>query len=66
MGNLRQALLKEGHDPEGHKSIFRDLIHRGVIELIREGGHDRIDSILYEVTGKAYRMEDLTAGFPDD
>ena len=65
MGNLRQALLHEDHNPEGHKTIFRELIHRGVIELIRDGGHDQIDSILYEVTGKAYRVEDLMAGFSD-
>lgn len=59
LGRLREKLLSESHDPEGHKAIFEALVHNGLTELIREGNLDRIETLLYEATGNAYRIEEL-------
>ncbi|MBU0992403.1 MAG: bifunctional precorrin-2 dehydrogenase/sirohydrochlorin ferrochelatase [Proteobacteria bacterium] len=59
MGNLREKLLHESHDPDTHRTIFEDLIQKGLLDLIRKGNTAKVDSLLYEATGKAYRMSDL-------
>ena len=59
LGRLRQRLLSESHDPDGHKAVFDALLQQGLIELIREGNRERIERVLYQATGTAYRLEEL-------
>lgn len=59
LGRLREKLLQESHDPEGHKTIFEILVHQGLIQLLREGALERVETLLYEATGKAYKLTDF-------
>jgi len=51
MGQLREKLLKEEHDPETHKYIFRKLLDSGILEMIKAGKNSDIDLLLRKVTG---------------
>ncbi|WP_054034010.1 precorrin-2 dehydrogenase/sirohydrochlorin ferrochelatase family protein [Desulfatitalea tepidiphila] len=51
MGALRRRLLAEAHAPEAHKPIFERLIDEGLLALIRQDDHPKIDALLARVVG---------------
>jgi precorrin-2 dehydrogenase/sirohydrochlorin ferrochelatase len=46
LGTLRQRLLRQGHDPRGHKAQFETLLDSELLEWIRNGDTERIDRFL--------------------
>lgn len=60
MGAIRKKLLSEDHAPEAHKHLFEQLIERDLIQMIKAGDTDSINSLLYEVLGEGYEFESLT------
>ena len=59
MGAIRQRLLQADHAPEAHKPIFNKIIQSKIIDRIREGDEDAIDTILFETLGAGYSFQAL-------
>ncbi|MBU3947108.1 MAG: bifunctional precorrin-2 dehydrogenase/sirohydrochlorin ferrochelatase [Proteobacteria bacterium] len=59
MGAIREKLLNTKHEPEAHKHLFEELIDRDIIQMIRNGNVDKLNSALFEVLGKGYDFYDL-------
>ncbi|MBA3035042.1 MAG: bifunctional precorrin-2 dehydrogenase/sirohydrochlorin ferrochelatase [Desulfobacterium sp.] len=59
MGAIREKLLNTKHEPEAHKHLFEELIDRDIIQMIRKGNVDKLNSALFEVLGKGYDFYDL-------
>lgn len=59
MGAIRERLLATEHAPEAHKPIFEELIDSGLLEMVREGRIDEINSLLQRVVGKDYDYQTL-------
>jgi precorrin-2 dehydrogenase/sirohydrochlorin ferrochelatase len=59
MGAIRQRLLQADHAPEAHKPIFNQIIQSKIIDRIREGDEDAIDTILLETLGAGYSFQAL-------
>lgn len=59
MGIIREKLLDDHHEPEAHKPLFEQLISRGLIDLLRTGEKEAIDSLLKETFGEAYGYDRL-------
>lgn len=59
MGAIRKKILSEDHEPEFHKPIFEKLVDSGIIELIRENNHSRINEILSEIVGEKFDFNAL-------
>ncbi|OQY51962.1 MAG: siroheme synthase [Desulfobacteraceae bacterium 4572_89] len=61
MGNIRKKLLEQGHDPSGHKKIFKILIEKNLPALIAAGDETSLDSILIELLGRGYSYNRLVS-----
>jgi precorrin-2 dehydrogenase / sirohydrochlorin ferrochelatase len=61
MKGIRQKLLAAGHDPEGHKLIFRALMEKNLPTLIAAKEIAAIDTVLYELLGNGFVFTDLTS-----
>jgi len=59
MGAIRQKLLSKAHEPEAHKALFNQLIDSDLIQLMRAGKTEEINSLLYKILGKGYKIETL-------
>ena len=59
MGAIRQRLLQADHAPEAHKPIFNKIIQSKIIDRIREGDEEAIDTILSEILGAGYSFQAL-------
>ena len=59
MGAVREKLLDAEHAPEIHKKKFEDLIHKGLIDLIKTRQIDAIDTLLREILGNGYEYKSL-------
>jgi precorrin-2 dehydrogenase/sirohydrochlorin ferrochelatase len=59
MGAIREKLLSQAHAPEAHKPLFNQIIDSGIIELIRDGKIEEINSLLMKILGKGYKYETL-------
>lgn len=59
MGAIRKKLLSQAHEPEAHKSLFEDLIGRGLLDMIRNNDKDRINALLENVLGAGYDFDRL-------
>jgi precorrin-2 dehydrogenase/sirohydrochlorin ferrochelatase len=59
MGAVRQKLLSQAHEPEAHKALFNQLIDSDLIQLMQAGKTKEINSILYKILGKGYKIETL-------
>jgi precorrin-2 dehydrogenase/sirohydrochlorin ferrochelatase len=59
MGAIRQKLLSQDHEPEAHKTLFNQLIDSDLIQLMQAGKIEEINSLLYEILGKGYKIEAL-------
>jgi precorrin-2 dehydrogenase / sirohydrochlorin ferrochelatase len=56
MGEIRNRLLQKGHDPEGHRKIFKQLIDKGLLDFIRNGQEEQIDALLMSILGPEQMM----------
>jgi precorrin-2 dehydrogenase/sirohydrochlorin ferrochelatase len=59
MGAIRQKLLSQTHEPEAHKKLFNQLIESDLIHLMQAGKTEEINSLLYKILGKGYKIEEL-------
>jgi precorrin-2 dehydrogenase/sirohydrochlorin ferrochelatase len=59
MGAIRSKLLSADHAPEVHKDLFEKIITQGLLELIRNGKKEKINSLLLDVLGEGYDFEGL-------
>ncbi|WP_179953185.1 precorrin-2 dehydrogenase/sirohydrochlorin ferrochelatase family protein [Desulfobotulus mexicanus] len=51
MGRLREILLAEGHDPEGHRDLFRSLVEGPLLEYIRMEDMETVALLLEPIAG---------------
>jgi precorrin-2 dehydrogenase/sirohydrochlorin ferrochelatase len=59
MGAIRQKLLSQTHEPEEHKTLFNQLIDSDLIQLMQAGKTEEINTLLYKILGKGYKIEAL-------
>jgi precorrin-2 dehydrogenase/sirohydrochlorin ferrochelatase len=59
MGAIRQKLLSQAHEPEAHKTLFNQLIDSDLIRLMQANKKEEINSLLYKILGKGYKIEAL-------
>jgi precorrin-2 dehydrogenase/sirohydrochlorin ferrochelatase len=59
MGAIRQKLLSQVHEPEAHKKLFNQLIESDLIQLMQAGKTEEINTLLYKILGKGYKIEAL-------
>ncbi|MBW2490618.1 MAG: bifunctional precorrin-2 dehydrogenase/sirohydrochlorin ferrochelatase, partial [Deltaproteobacteria bacterium] len=57
MGAIRKKLLSQDHEPEAHKHLFERLIERDLVQMIKEGDTDGINSLLHDVLGEGYEFD---------
>lgn len=65
MGAIREKLLAQNHDPEKHKILFRKVLDKGLVEIIKNGNIKAVDNLLLEIFGKGYTFELLMGIKPD-
>ncbi len=59
MGAIRDKLLRQAHEPEAHKGLFNKLIGSNLIQLMQSGKTEEINSLLCEILGEGYKVEEL-------
>jgi len=59
MGKIRQCLLVQDHDNQAHGRLFRRLVESDLIDEIRKGQTDQIDTRLKEILGESYSFDKL-------
>ena len=59
MGAIRRRLLSQAHEPEAHKTLFNQLIDSDLIQLMQAGKTEEINSLLYKILGKGFKIEAL-------
>jgi len=59
MGAIRQKLLSQAHEPEAHKALFNQLIESDLLQFMRAGKTDGINSLLHKILGEGYKIETL-------
>ena len=59
MGAIRKKLLNQDHEPEAHKHLFEQLIERDLVQMLKEGDTDSINSLLLDVLGDGYDFKTL-------
>lgn len=61
MGNVRQALLEQEHDPDAHQAAFEKLLDSDILERIRARDATAVQTILNEVLGESFRFGNMAA-----
>ncbi|MBW2642934.1 MAG: bifunctional precorrin-2 dehydrogenase/sirohydrochlorin ferrochelatase [Deltaproteobacteria bacterium] len=61
MGEIRNKLLSEDHEPEAHKHLFEKLIKRDLIKMIKDRNIAAVNSLLFEILGEGYIFDELMA-----
>ena len=61
MGEIRNKLLSEDHEPEAHKHLFEQLIKRDLVEMIKDRDIVAVNSSLFEILGEGYIFDELMA-----
>ncbi|MGD9234985.1 MAG: bifunctional precorrin-2 dehydrogenase/sirohydrochlorin ferrochelatase, partial [Desulfobacterales bacterium] len=59
MGAIRKKLLSQDHEPEAHKHLFEQLIERDLVQMLKDGDTENINSLLLEVLGEGYEFKIL-------
>lgn len=59
MKAVREKLLSSGHDPEGHKHIFRTMMERNLPGLVAANDMAAIDAVLHELLGSQFNVKEL-------
>jgi precorrin-2 dehydrogenase/sirohydrochlorin ferrochelatase len=62
MGAVRERLLKASNNSEKNRTIFYRLVDSNMLDLIKEGKKDKVDSILLELLGEGYSLGELGIG----
>ena len=57
MGSIRKKLLSEHHEPEAHRHFFEQLIERDLVQMLKDGDTENINSLLFEVLGEGFEFE---------
>ncbi len=52
MGDIRENLLKKGHAPEAHRKLFRSVLDKGLIKMIKAKDSAGVQTLLTEVFGQ--------------
>lgn len=63
LGRIRVFLLEQGHDPTGHRNIFRALLDADLPEKIAAGQIRQIDAVLADVLGGGFNLARLMPDF---
>ncbi len=61
MGEIRNKLLSEDHEPEAHKHLFEQLIKRDLVEMIKDRDIAAVNLLLFEILGEGYIFDELMA-----
>ena len=61
MGEIRNKLLSEDHEPEAHKPLFEKLIQRDLVRMIKDRDIAAVNSLLFEILGEGYIFDELMA-----
>ncbi len=61
MRAIRKKLLATGHDPDGHRMVFRQVMEKNVPALIAARDIAAIDTILFDLLGSGFSFQDLTS-----
>lgn len=61
LGAVRKKLLASGHDPDGHKKIFRRLMTEDLPELIAAREYGAVDEVLNRLLGPGYAFHTLVS-----
>ena len=61
MGEIRNKLLSEDHEPEAHKHLFEKLIQRNLVKMIKDRDIAAVNSLLFEILGEGYIFDELMA-----
>ena len=59
MGEIRQHLLAEAHEPEAHKALFEQLIQGNLLEMIAQKKNHDINRLLKDTLGDAFTLDKL-------
>lgn len=59
MGRLRNQLLQTAHAPEAHKNLFETLIESDMLEWVKQGDLEKINTLLCRTFGPGYRIDAL-------
>lgn len=59
MGRIRTILLEQGHDPDGHKETFRDLVSGPLLNAIRNGDRRKTVAAVANALGDVLLAEHL-------
>ncbi len=62
MGQIREKLLSEAHEPEAHKHLFEQLINGGLLRLLKNENFAEADALLEKVVGHGFKIEKLIKG----
>ncbi len=63
LGRIRAVLLAKGHDPKGHRKIFRALLDADLPEKIAAGQTRQINAVLAKVLDEGFCLETLMPDF---
>lgn len=62
MGRIRKRLLTRNHAPDEHRKLFRQLLDRGLFDLVKEKDQGGINLLLLELLGKEYEFQEIFPG----
>ena len=59
MGAIRQKLFSQDHEPEVHKHLFEQLIEKDLVQMLKNGDTESINTLLLDVLGDGYDFKTL-------
>ncbi|MCG8568137.1 MAG: bifunctional precorrin-2 dehydrogenase/sirohydrochlorin ferrochelatase [Desulfobacterales bacterium] len=59
MAQIRKRLLGRGHDPQGHRQIFRQLVNMDIPQCIAQNDIPAIDAALADLIGTDFTYSNL-------
>ncbi len=59
MGKIRKKLLKTDNNPERHKKLFRQILDKGMIDMIKHEKTENLDRLIIEIFGKGFKLSSL-------
>lgn len=59
MRAVREKLLASGHDPDGHRRIFRALMEKDLPSLLAANDIPAVDAVLRDLLGSGFEMKTL-------
>ena len=61
MRAVREKMLASGHDPDGHRQIFKEMLEKNLPGLLAANDISAVDAILYGLLGSGFKTKDLIA-----